>query len=403
MHCLVIMNWEDVKQIDIKPLASSNISNMHLAYYEGRYFEINSSVAELLNVVKGATSLEEAKKEYVKSKDGKYSEKEVENLIFKFLQGFNLPQKKQAFIFKIELFSSHTIARYAKLCHGLFKSPIMLLFASIGIILNGYFFVTIENLTNIQGFDFSIAIILFLSFLVSSLIHEVGHAAACRYLGIQHGGIGFGLYLNFPVFYTDVSNIWRLNRKERCIVDVAGVYFQLILLIPVLAYEMYHPNNICKYIIVMMDFNFVITLNPFFKFDGYWLMTDLLGIANLRSKCNEILLYILSKVFKKNGDNVSVPYLPQMHAKEKYIFSVYLVLVNLFFGYYMFYIIPMFLVNFLATFPLMLETLVLDLSNNVSPDLQMIQRMLGQLLFLTLTMYVVYHLFYPILKRYYRK
>lgn len=89
--------------------------------------------------------------------------------------------------------------------------------------------------------------------------------------------------------------------------------------------------------------------------------------------------------------------------KEKWIFGVYLVVVNLFFGYYIFYIIPMFLISFGKTFPFMLETLVLDLSNNINPDIQMIQKMIGQLLFLSLTIYVVYRLFYPILKQYYKK
>lgn len=398
-----MMNWEDVNKIDIEPLASSNISNMYLAHYDGRYFEINASVAELLGVVKDSMSLEEAVNKYVRLKGDIYSEIEVENLILKFLQGFNLPQKEQTFIFTIELFSSHTISQYAKLCHGLFKSRIMLLLTGIGIILNGCFFITTENLMNIHSFDFSIAITLFLSFLMSSLIHELGHATACQSFDIQHGGIGFGLYLNFPVFYTDVSNVWRLNRKERTIVDIAGVYFQMILLIPILAYEIYQPNDICKYIIVMMNFNFVITLNPFFKFDGYWLMTDLLGIANLRSKCNEIALHVLSGIFKKNKDKISVPYLSKMHVKVKYIFGIYLVVVNLFFGCYIFYIIPMFLINFGKTFPMMLETLVLDLSNNVDPDLQMIQKMIGQLLFLALIIYVIYRLFSPILKQYYNK
>lgn len=397
------MNWKDVEKIEISPLASSNINTMYLAHYKGRYFEISASVAELLNVAKSSVTLEDAKKKYVQLKHNKYSEQEVENIILKFLKGFNLPQKKQTFIFKMELFPAHAIARYAKLCHGLFKSLVMLLLVSMGIILNGYFFIATENLMDIQAFDFSIAIILFLSFLVSSLVHEVGHAAACQYLGVQHGGIGFGLYLNFPVFYTDVTNVWRLNRKERSIVDIAGVYFQMILLIPVLAYEIYHPNDICKYIIVMMDFNFIITLNPFFKFDGYWLMTDLLGIANLKSKCNEIFLHVLNRFFKKYGDRTSVPYLSQIHVKEKWIFGVYLVVVNLFFGYYIFYIIPMFLISFGKTFPFMLETLVLDLSNSINPDFQMIQKMIGQLLFLALTIYVVYRLFYPILKRYYKK
>lgn len=86
----------------------------------------------------------------------------------------------------------------------------------------------------IQFGDVNIYIILgvLLLLLLSSFVHEIGHASACRHFGVKHGGIGFGLYLTFPVFYTDVSEIWKLKRTERIVVNMAGVYFQLILLIP---------------------------------------------------------------------------------------------------------------------------------------------------------------------------
>lgn len=51
-------------------------------------------------------------------------------------------------------------------------------------------------------------------FILSSLFHELGHASACRYFDISHGGIGLGLYINIPVFYTDVSSVWKLPRKK---------------------------------------------------------------------------------------------------------------------------------------------------------------------------------------------
>lgn len=54
--------------------------------------------------------------------------------------------------------------------------------------------------------------LLFFLFFLS--FHELGHASACRYFDISHGGIGLGLYINIPVFYTDVSSVWKLPRKK---------------------------------------------------------------------------------------------------------------------------------------------------------------------------------------------
>ena len=39
-------------------------------------------------------------------------------------------------------------------------------------------------------------------------------------------------YITFPVFYTDVTDVWCLTRRQRVIVNLGGVYFQLIFLIP---------------------------------------------------------------------------------------------------------------------------------------------------------------------------
>jgi putative peptide zinc metalloprotease protein len=65
-------------------------------------------------------------------------------------------------------------------------------------------------------------------FLVSLLLHEFGHAAACKRFGERPGAIGFTLYLTFPALYSDVSSTWRLPRWQRVAVDAGGTYFQLV-------------------------------------------------------------------------------------------------------------------------------------------------------------------------------
>ena len=83
-----------------------------------------------------------------------------------------------------------------------------------------YFFSNFFSQINVHQFDLYTFIVLLSLFLISSFIHELGHASACRYYELEHGGIGFGLYLNFPVFYTDVSSIWKLSRKKRLLVCI---------------------------------------------------------------------------------------------------------------------------------------------------------------------------------------
>ena len=117
--------------------------------------------------------------------------------------------------------------------------------------------------------------------LASSFFHELGHASACKYFGVRHGGVGFGLYLTFPVLYTDVTEIWKLNRRQRCVVNLAGVYFQSYGLILLLVAFFVTGDDILRYLILIMNLGFLMTLNPFFKFDGYWIASDLLGVPNV--------------------------------------------------------------------------------------------------------------------------
>jgi putative peptide zinc metalloprotease protein len=60
--------------------------------------------------------------------------------------------------------------------------------------------------------------------LLSAAFHEIGHAAACRYSGARPGGMGVGLYLVWPAFYTDVTDSYRLARRDRLRVDLGGLY-----------------------------------------------------------------------------------------------------------------------------------------------------------------------------------
>ena len=62
----------------------------------------------------------------------------------------------------------------------------------------------------------------------SAAFHEIGHAAACRYGGGKPGGMGAGLYMVWPAFYTDVTDAYRLARHDRLRVDLGGLYFNAI-------------------------------------------------------------------------------------------------------------------------------------------------------------------------------
>ncbi len=60
---------------------------------------------------------------------------------------------------------------------------------------------------------------------ISVTFHEFGHASSARYFGAKHGGIGGGFYFFTPVYFADVSDIWKLSRDKRIIVNLSGIYW----------------------------------------------------------------------------------------------------------------------------------------------------------------------------------
>ena len=80
-----------------------------------------------------------------------------------------------------------------------------------------------------QAFDKPELLLLVLGLTVASAaFHEIGHAAACRYGGGRPGGMGAGIYVVWPAFYTDVTDAYRLPRRARLRTDLGGIYFNAV-------------------------------------------------------------------------------------------------------------------------------------------------------------------------------
>jgi putative peptide zinc metalloprotease protein len=124
----------------------------------------------------------------------------------------------------------------------------------------------------------------------STALHEIGHATACRYGGARPGAIGAGIYLVWPVFYSDVTDSYRLNRMGRLRTDLGGVYFNLIatalMCIAYLATH-YEPLVIA---ILLVQMDALHQFFPFFRLDGYYVASDLIGVPDLFMRMRPMLL-----------------------------------------------------------------------------------------------------------------
>jgi putative peptide zinc metalloprotease protein len=136
----------------------------------------------------------------------------------------------------------------------------------------------------------------YLLFLASLLVHELGHASACSRYGVAPSEIGFAAYLIYPVFYSDVTAAWRLRRWQRVVVDLGGTYFQLVVAGLYSALSIWSGWAPLRSACFMILIGALFSLNPVFKFDGYWILADSLGVANLSRQPSVLVRHALARL-----------------------------------------------------------------------------------------------------------
>ena len=396
---------EIYKHVEIQRLSASTITEKgnYLLSYNGRYYEASYPIVEFLRELQESETEEEAISSYIKKKEDKYTFEQLHGVIDKFITPlFSVKKNKRTFLYEKKLFTASSIDKFSNTFQFLFNKAYMAIIFAVVLIMDIYFFLTTDNLLQFNNkVNIYMIIGLLVFMLLSSLFHELGHASACKYFGVRHGGIGFGLYLNFPVLYTDVIEVWRLKRIERCVVNIAGVYFQTFWLTGLLLGFILTGNDILRYLILIVNLGFIMTLNPFFKFDGYWIVSDFFGVPNLSIRSKELIVYYYKRILKRPV--IKIPYILKIRSAEKYGILVYSILVNLFMGFYFFYIIPCFIYRFIQTFPGKINELILYLSNNMAPPFALLRNIGSQLLFLGLLGYLLWKMLNPLIKKYARK
>jgi putative peptide zinc metalloprotease protein len=136
---------------------------------------------------------------------------------------------------------------------------------------------------------------------VATLVHEAGHAVACRRYGGPVREAGVMLYLFMPMAYTDVSASWMFaDRRHRIVVALGGVYCEAFLwCAAVLAWYWTAPygkaNQVAFVVSLLLLLRMLANLVPLLRLDGYWVLADCVSIPNLRPKALYRLLTLLGR------------------------------------------------------------------------------------------------------------
>lgn len=160
-------------------------------------------------------------------------------------------------------------------------------------------------------------LIVLLFVVVSAAFHELGHAAALHYAGGKIKGMGAGIYVVYPAFFTDVSDNYRLPRWQRVRTDLGGFYFNLIFALGIMGIFILSGQEFLLLMVLMINLEILHQLLPFLRLDGYWTLADITGIPDFFSQMAAFVRSVVPiKAWKGRK-------LPTLKWWAKIVFAVY--------------------------------------------------------------------------------
>ncbi|MBX9447293.1 HlyD family efflux transporter periplasmic adaptor subunit [Dickeya chrysanthemi] len=121
-------------------------------------------------------------------------------------------------------------------------------------------------------------------------LHELGHAFTCTRYGARVSTLGVAFLVLMPVLYTDTSASWKLPRRQpRLAIGAAGMLVELALAAWATLAWSFLPDGMWRSAAFMLAtttwiMTLLINLSPLMRFDGYFLLSDVLGVPNLQPR-----------------------------------------------------------------------------------------------------------------------
>ncbi len=152
-----------------------------------------------------------------------------------------------------------------------------------------------------QSFNAGDLAVAFLGIVISSLLHELAHAFCLAFYGGKVRGFGLMTIYGNPGFYCDISDSWKMSRRNRIVIALSGVAMNLFICsISLLTTLLFPKGALVKSIFIVGVFNGVIgvlNLFPFVKLDGYLVLVAATDISNLRDKSIRIMKLRMANAF----------------------------------------------------------------------------------------------------------
>lgn len=158
-------------------------------------------------------------------------------------------------------------------------------------------------------------------------IHEIAHTITLVHYGGKAREIGTGLLYFGPMFYTETTDAWGFSRLDRIMVYLAGNISTLFIgSVLVIIHRTVSIPEPASHILLMVAFYcFLMALTNFappFEVDGYYILSDVVNLSNLRQDSYSYLGSVFRRVLgRQRGAKI-----PGLTKRKKRVFLVYAVI-----------------------------------------------------------------------------
>lgn len=158
------------------------------------------------------------------------------------------------------------------------------------------------------------------------IIHELAHGIACKKFGgvVPEWGVQIIVWIS-PLTYIDATSSWGFaNRWHRILVAGAGMYVELLVAVAALHYWLQaDPGTMKEVAFNLLVSASLVTLlfnaNPLMRFDGYYILSDLLDVRNLGQRGQQTFAWLNRRLFLGTGKQTLAPVL----RKRFFLYATY--------------------------------------------------------------------------------
>ena len=208
----------------------------------------------------------------------------------------------------------HFLNRWVGLFGCLFSWPVLVLWliivgAGLGVALTHYDALADQSTAMFAEENLRLnVLLLYLTFVFVKVLHEFAHAFAAKKFGRDSGtggevhvmGVMFLVFTPLP--YVDASSAWALrSRFHRAVVGAAGIFAELALAsLAALVWVLTSPGALAHDLAYKVMFiagvgTVVFNGNPLLRYDGYYILSDLIEIPNLAQRAKNYLYYLVKR------------------------------------------------------------------------------------------------------------